>query len=74
MSEEQRCATWVRNGPRDLMLKCRVRDGNAVLATIEKKGILFHVWSLADNSAGGWKETEYAAMRAVRKALRGHPR
>ena len=59
-------ARWRQSEPHVYEL----RAGGAVLATVEEASWRFSVWSLADNSAGGWKKTTYAAMRAVRKALR----
>jgi hypothetical protein len=61
-------ATWRINSPSAFILKCCIKDGSDVLATIEK----FHhfKWQWSAQFQTGFAKTRHAAMRRARKALR----
>lgn len=60
-------ARWAQNGPRSWALKCAVKDGGAVLASIEERGAGY----VCEVGGVMWAMGRfYAAQRAARKALR----
>ena len=60
-------ARWAQNGPRSWALKYAVKDGGAVLASIEERGAGY----VCEVGGVMWAQrTRYAAQRAARKALR----
>ena len=61
-------AAWVANSPSTMILKCRVKDGGAVLATITTINFFNHAWRAGELT--GRAKSRYAAARQVRKALR----
>lgn len=68
-SEQLARATWHQNGPNTLILKCCVKDGSAVLATIQRHHFRLFVWKI-QNGTEHSALTGYAAARRARKALR----
>lgn len=64
-------ARWVENSRTTMILKCCVKDGSMVLATITKHHTFLFAWQLeADTSIGGHAQTRHTAMYRARKALR----
>lgn len=63
-------ATWHQNSPSTMILKCCIKDGSAVLATITKYHHFLWVWSLEGGGEGGHATTRHTAMRRARVALR----
>lgn len=69
-------ARWTRQAPRGCMLRAdyylvaRTQDGGEVLAVIHEMAPQSYKWFLMDETTRGFKESPYAAQRAVRKALR----
>ena len=63
-------ARWCENSRTTMILKCCVKDGSNVLATITQYHHFLFSWHLEDdNSIGGHTKTRHAAMRRARKAL-----
>lgn len=68
ITEQITRATWHQNSPNTMILKCRMKDGSNVLATIEKINTFKWHWSAGPQV--GFAKTRYAAMRRARKAAR----
>ena len=59
---------WRRHARATWILKQRIQDGGAVLATIQTAAQFRHEWSLPDGRSGVCM-SHYAAQRACRKVL-----
>lgn len=67
MTPEQRRATWHQNSLSTMILKCCVKDGSDVIATIEK--VHHFKWHWSAGFQVGFAKTRHTAMRRARKAL-----
>lgn len=68
--EQANRAIWHQNSPSTMILKCCVKDGSAVLATITKHHHFLWMWSLDGSDEGGHVKTRHTAMRRARAAIR----
>jgi hypothetical protein len=69
MSKEQIArATWHQNSPSTMILKCCVKDGSAVMGTIEK--VHHFKWHWSGGAKIGFAKTRHTAMRRARIAIR----
>jgi hypothetical protein len=59
---------WYQNSPSTWILKAPSKDGGAVAAMIERK--LYDHWTWEAAGQRGTKQSQYAAQRAARKALK----
>lgn len=62
-------ATWHENSYNTMILKCCVKDGSAVLATITKIHHFSWRWQLTDGIEHRGAPTRHTTMRRVREAL-----
>lgn len=65
-------AIWVASAPGRMILKRCAKDGSAVIGGVEHTGTLSYAWWAATANArvSDVAHSQYAAQRAVRRALR----